>query len=318
MEHNKNLSSIVGTIQDEGPPASASNDVAGPRITDCTHGAVEAEECKSISAARCKPSWLSYNYLLFYALAIAATIIFFAGGSDEQQVDISSGPVWLNQAPYIPALNGTPQPARVANPGDASEKVTVPSEATELPAPVDSIRQGNQLRNSEILERQSLIMMRLDKLSVAIADIRAVSDRRLADNQLEQGRMQAAFQSEIDKVSTAVAALQNASADREEQRLEAGNASHVVEVSELAPEELTDTGGWVVNVVSSGYVEPVNRLMSKLHKHDIPAEKQEVVIDGKVRYRLRVTGFSTSDEARAYAQNLDRGLGLKDPWVSRR
>ena len=73
-----------------------------------------------------------------------------------------------------------------------------------------------------------------------------------------------------------------------------------------------------MNVANSEHIEAVEKLMNKLHKHGIPAETQEVTIGGKPRYRLRIPGFSTSDEARDYAPNLDGDLGLKDPWVSKR
>jgi hypothetical protein len=78
------------------------------------------------------------------------------------------------------------------------------------------------------------------------------------------------------------------------------------------------SGGWVVNVANSEHLETIEKLKKKLQKHGIRSETQAVTIGGKARYRLRIPGFSSSDEARAYAHNLDGDLGLKGPWISKR
>ena len=59
-------------------------------------------------------------------------------------------------------------------------------------------------------------------------------------------------------------------------------------------------------------------LAAKLRKQGIPVERQTLTIDGDLMYRLRVPGFSGSDEARSYARRLDEEFGLRGGWVSRK
>jgi nucleotide-binding universal stress UspA family protein len=130
--------------------------------------------------------------------------------------------------------------------------------------------------------------------------------------------MQEDFQHKLDNITATIAGLQEGLAAQKENSIELAKSSSDINVIQPDSSEVPASGGWVVNVANSGHIETLEKLKKKLHKHGIQAETQEVIIGGKVRYRMRIPGFSTSDEARDYARNLDGDLGIKGPWVSKR
>jgi hypothetical protein len=314
LEHNRNLSSIVGTIQDEGPPIGASEkSTAKTREVSNTASFVEAETFVPTWMGQQRSTRRSLLYLLFAALIIAATFILFMGGREGYQ-------------------------------GES----TGPADAGELVVPAIVKEQDGNPGSQEIYERQVLIMKRLEELNAMIADIKAGNDQRWVDNHDILKRMQEEFKNSTDTYSAAVAGLQDgpAAQDESSMRLAKGTSDiNVVQLESELPERPEDKeagsiqfakdssdvniaksksnrvpskGEWVVNVASSEHIEPVEKLMNKLHKRGIPVETQEVDVGGKVHYRLRVPGFSTSKEARDYARNLEGSLDLKGPWVSKR
>lgn len=309
LEHNKNLSSIVGTIQDEGPPTGASESLsAGTADVDNAAGPVEVETFTPAGADRWRSPWRPFFYILFAALVLAAALIFIAGGREGNQADVAYETGSQLQKPYLPPENAVSEPAGSTDPA-ASDELVVPAIVAE---------QNANFSNDEIHARQSLIMKQLDELTASIVDIKANNDQRRVDNQGELKTLREDLQHEIDKVAAAVAGLQRGSNAGEESSTRKAADSSDLNVAALKSGGVPVTGGWVVNVFSSEHIEPVEKLMNSLHKREIPAEIQQVTIGGKVRYRLRIPGFSSSDEGREYARNLDSDLGLKDPWVSRR
>jgi cell division septation protein DedD len=91
--------------------------------------------------------------------------------------------------------------------------------------------------------------------------------------------------------------------------------------SAAAPEPAAVTAGsagWVVNVASSSQRTAIEALQRKLRQHDIQTELQHLDKAGASRYRLRVTGFTSSGEARRYADGLAQKAGIEGAWVSKR
>jgi hypothetical protein len=309
LEHNKNLSSIVGTIQDEVSPTGASR-AASAIIQDVndTVGSDPAQPSGSISAGRQRSAWRSFLFLMFAALTLAAAFVFVADGRTGYLAEL---PYELSQ--YITRLHT-----------QAEDAVSSMVERTGLAGEVESVvpaiagGQVGNFGNQEIHERQAMIMKQLQELTAAIVVIKADNDQYQVDNQGEMKRMQDLFQHKIDKVAATVAGLQAGSAARKESLIQLVKSSGDVNAIQSDAGEVPAMGGWVVNVANSGHIDSVAKLKNKLHKLGIPAETQEVTISGKLRYRLRIPGFASRDEARDYAANLDGDLGLKGPWVSKR
>ena len=87
--------------------------------------------------------------------------------------------------------------------------------------------------------------------------------------------------------------------------------------SEAGPQAQV-AGDWVVNVASSSMEVPIRALQDRLGKQDIRTELQRTDVQGKPRYRLRVTGFSSASEAKRYAAGLVQQADMKGAWVSKR
>lgn len=319
LEHNRNLSSIVGTIQDEGPPTGES-DVSTARTRDVNNSArsVEAETFVSTGAGRWRFPWQSFLYLPVAALVLAAAVIFIMGGSEEALIG-DAGPAGAGGS-VLSAFVGE-QGGNFSNQEIHERQSLIMKQMEELTAAVAAIKTGNeqyQLDSQGELNRQSLIMKQIEELTAAIAAIKTDNEQYRLDKQGELKTLQADFQRSIENISAIVIALQEGSSAQEKSSIQLTKGSSDDNVVQLESSGVPARNGWVVNVVSSEHIEAVEKLMNKLHKRGIPAETQEVIIGGKLRYRLRIPGFSSSDEARAYASHLDGDLGLKDPWVSKR
>ena len=305
LEHNKNLSSIIGTIQDEVAPTGSSDEV---RDVNNSAGFTEAVTSDSGTAGQQRSAWRPVFYLMFATLAIIAAFIFIMGGREGHQADPLYEGAQNNPVAGMRADNAASDP-----PGKLS-----PAGASGAAGAVVAGDQAAEFSNQGIHERQAVIMRQLEELTVAMAEIAASNDQRWLDNQSEMKRIQDNFQRNIDRVSATVAGMQKGPGVQEANVIEAVTGSSGEKVTQPDPGELPSKGGWVVNVASAEHLEAVEKLMNKLDKLGMQAEIQEVVIGGKTRYRLRIPGFSTSAEAREYAHALDGEFGLKDPWISSR
>jgi hypothetical protein len=304
-EHNKNLSSIIGTIQDEVPPTGAAD-----KRQDMNNsvGFMDAVTSDPDAVAQQRSAWRPVFYLMFATLAIVATFIVVMGGREGHQADSLHEDRQINLKPDM----------RVEN--TASNPVTAMAAAGASGSAVSVVTAGQAegFSNKEIYERQAVIMQQLQELTAAMADITAGNDKRWLDNQGELKRMQEDFQHKLDRVSATVAGTQEGSGDQSTDVVETVKDASGDNATQSTAGSMPATGGWVVNVASSEHLEPVEKLRDKLGKLGMQAEIQEVAIGGNIRYRLRIPGFSSSTEARKYAHALDGEFGLKGPWISSR
>ena len=215
LEHNRNLSSIVGAIQDDGPPASASKAPVTlvPDMKDTA--AAEAETRSPIRAGRQRSARRAFIFLLFATLVVAAGYTFISGNRGGYLADFS-----YQAGQYITGLFAQAENA-VANLAVS----TIPAGAVEpvVPAVVGE-RDGNA-GNHEIHEKLALVMKRLDELTAAMADIRAGNEQYRAGSQDGLKAIQEDFQNKIDSIAAAVAGLQASPASREAGSRQPSNGS---------------------------------------------------------------------------------------------
>jgi cell division septation protein DedD len=77
-------------------------------------------------------------------------------------------------------------------------------------------------------------------------------------------------------------------------------------------------GPWVINLVSTSRKADADRLTKKALSKDIPTEQQQITVKGTQYWRVQITGFSTADDARVFADTAKEQLGLKDTWIMKR
>ena len=309
QDHNRNLSSIIWTIQNEAPaPGESKGSSANLQEGENTAGFGEAETSDSIWAGRQRSAWRSFFYVILAILVLVAAYIFVLGGRSGE----------LSDHAYEVGQNMPKSAAPAEHAISNSPASAAPAVAGEPAVPAVAVEQDVNFSNQEIHARQSIILQQLEQLTLAIADIKTGNDQHWIDSRDELKRIQDDFQHKIDTVAAAVAGLQTGSSAQAGSAVPDVKGSSDAGAKQLNASGVPASGKWVVNVANSGQLESIEKLMDKLHKRGIPAETQEVHSGGKTRYRLRIPGFSSSAEARDYARDLDDDLGLKDPWVSRR
>lgn len=318
LEHNRNLSSIIGTIQDEGPPSGVPKKPGSISPDANTAGAVKAETFVLPRAERGRPGRRLFFYILLSTILLTAVAIFVMGGREGSLVENAD---LASTGEPVEAIVAGEQSSDFDNQEILERQSVMMSRMDELTATIAGLKRSNdqyQADNQGGLNEPLLTTQHMEEMATAIADIKTSNARYQLENRNELKRMQQEFQHKIDNIAAVLSRLQAGASDQPESSAQPEKSSSDVKVGQPESSAVPARGEWVVNVVSSEHLEPVEQLMNKLHQREIPAETQEVRIGGKVRYRLRIPGFSTSDEARDYAHNLDGDLGLKDPWVSRR
>jgi len=75
--------------------------------------------------------------------------------------------------------------------------------------------------------------------------------------------------------------------------------------------------GWAINLISLSSEKDANKELKHLKSLGVRVEKQRVVKDGKVWYRLRVPGFASYEGAKAYIDTVEKKAGVKNAWVAK-
>jgi len=91
-----------------------------------------------------------------------------------------------------------------------------------------------------------------------------------------------------------------------------------VDVKTQPQESNRGSGTWVINLVSLQQKVDAEHYVVKVNSKGIPAEINQVTVRGKKYWRVQVPGFSSADEARTQASEVQNKLGLKDVWIVQR
>ena len=78
------------------------------------------------------------------------------------------------------------------------------------------------------------------------------------------------------------------------------------------------TGGWVINLASYTWKSTASRKLALFQQQGVDGEIYAVTINDKPMYRIRVTGFQSSREAKAGIPAIEETLDLEGAWISRR
>jgi hypothetical protein len=127
---------------------------------------------------------------------------------------------------------------------------------------------------------------------------------------------------EVAGMEKAAAAVADASVPEKSivsPRPEAKTAGSVGEVEAALDKPVAGSDAdWVINLVSLYDKAAADRFMSTAKSKGVRVDQNEVTVKGRQVWRLQITGFTTHQEARAYAAGVSEKLGLKDVWVFKR
>ena len=75
---------------------------------------------------------------------------------------------------------------------------------------------------------------------------------------------------------------------------------------------------WVINLVSTTSKTDADRFAAKARSRNIQTVQQQITVKGTQFWRVQIAGFSTKEDANAYADTAREKLSLKDVWVMKR
>ncbi|MGB5540667.1 MAG: SPOR domain-containing protein [Gammaproteobacteria bacterium] len=334
MEGNRNLSSIISKIRDEGPPGSS----ATPQPGDAAGPVHDGDTPMQTAAAATAGPRTSRKLLpgLVLPLVLIIGLLFFAGNYTGYRDDGMPGNVAGTLRGWFAGVPGAAKDAGRAD-TDAIAAMAVDEQLVR-----------------ELRARQLAITARLDELTDTISTLSETVNRNWAVNDTVVAGLRQEQQAGIAALEVRVSELQGRLAEAADKPAateqpapakpaapakqavstkpatvpsQSGTARPAAQAKQATPAKpaARDTTAqavadeeWVVNVASSSQEQAMLELAAKLKEQGIPVERQTLTIEGDLMYRLRVPGFTTSDEARRYARRLDKEFGLRGPWVSRK
>jgi len=75
------------------------------------------------------------------------------------------------------------------------------------------------------------------------------------------------------------------------------------------------SSGWAVNLLSLDDKQAATKEKNRFNSLGIPAETASFYINSVLKYRVRVSGFASKEEAATYKAKLAAEYGIKDAWV---
>ena len=332
---NRNLSDIIRTIRDDGPPgAPAGREDDAPAAPTGEAGDGPAPAVTTVSAVPRSGRRPLTMVLLLILLALVLTL-------PAMQV-LTGRP--LAEMPAYGLLTGAIDGTR-----DFLDRM--PGDPESVGARYVSGQDPEALaRLQEIQGLQAQIMQRLDALEGRVAAIGPGENKSQKPAPDEAARAQRQVMQRIDALEARVAAIgaveskpqkpapeEPAAAQSTEQaapatvttarELPSGKPAADAPVSAdstgapdsgaVDPALKASEGAWVLNVASSTNVDAIRALMDRLYEMGVKSEEQTVTVNGQTRYRLRIPGFETRQAAREFADRHAQKLRIKDPWISK-
>ena len=100
--------------------------------------------------------------------------------------------------------------------------------------------------------------------------------------------------------------------------LETKSIQATVDVKTQRQESSWNSGTWVINLASLQRKVDAEHFVIMVDSKGVSAEIKEVTVRGMKYWRVQVPGFSSADEARTKASEVQNKLGLKDVWILQR
>jgi len=78
------------------------------------------------------------------------------------------------------------------------------------------------------------------------------------------------------------------------------------------------SGTWVINLVSLQQKADAEHFVANANSMGVAAEINQATVRGKKFWRVQVPGYSSANDARTMASQIQSKLGLKDVWIVQR
>lgn len=333
---NRNLSNIIRTIRDDGPPGDPAGRVEDTETTNARKvddgPAPVVTTVTAVPRHRGRRPLTMMLLLVLLALVLALPAMQLLTGRPLAEMPVYGLLAGASDGTrdFQDGMPNGPEPA-VA--GDVSGQDTktlarlqelqglqaqIIQRLDALEARVAAIGAGESRSQKpapdEAARAQQRVMQRIDALEARVATIAAAESKPQKPARKKPAAAQSAGQAAPATVTTAPEQPRGKpAADVPAPAVSAGTPDS----SAVDPEAKGSEGIWVLNVASSTNVDAIRALMKRLDGAGVKSEQQTVTVNGQTRYRLRIPGFETRQAAREFADRHAQKLRIKDPWISK-
>jgi hypothetical protein len=138
----------------------------------------------------------------------------------------------------------------------------------------------------------------------------------------ESSHMHDSSGEEIDSLKSRIAKMEQEIGGLRDNAVDRGPATEVQIPSPASAVRISSVpaaskGSWAVNLEAHTSEKAAAAAVNRLRGQAINAEIYAHIKDGTTWYRIRVPGFSSSAEARAYAENVLVKAGFSQAWIGR-
>lgn len=314
LDENKNLSSIISQIRDEGSARLPAKKTVR-RTSRNTYKKPAARAAQIVPASQPKPQPLP---------VIEEDVEMATFLKNEENTQVNRKAQWL---PFVLSLALTVTLVMGFNLYQLNEQanemeVALISYEEQIDELVD-----NQEQSEKSLNKVSNINKDLTDLKQELLVIK--SDFVTYDNKLAQSIVTSdePQQKEIATVKQNVSELEQTLANTRSEMTAIKAAMEEVkgtllvkavpepEQANQAVKETVKTTGWVVNLVSVSTMDQAQKAVEKLEKSGIVPGIKEANVNGARVYRLFVEGFPTRDEAMLFISLAKKQYGFDGGWV---
>ena len=313
---NKNISSMLSQIQDEGPAyvdsqmsddlinlsSAKSNETPGYQQNDVLNNEKKQPDLsaqfmrnRNTQAAtglnKNKTTWIQVSLIAFVALALTFFLFRLDARTDQLEVSLNS---------HDDVLDSIDSYTSELSPGFRSIKKTLKAVKQELELIKGSTISETKVDDSAVSESSVSQQFQQPSISdnIGIMDdeiLALKNELKIANDKLKAlgaNKGRAGYPGEDDKSTVAASIAKTA-------------------ISTTA----NTTTGWVVNLASFTDINKTENALEPLYAAGLSPLIQEANVNGKRIYRLIIDGFASQADAKLFVRRADDEFGLQGGWI---
>lgn len=296
-DRNRNLGSVLDTIQDQGP--AGSSDGAGQRSLRDPLG-------ESTGFVGQGPATLEDDVVMLHGVSPISP----ASEPDLEPALFQDQPVKSRMPTYPMILIASAVAAIAALLGVTLFQLQ--SQADALATRLESVEQTRN-HTQDVTGRLAALNARLADLAARVDQLAGSVDA-LANRPSESG---AATEAKIEQMREAQQA-ELAAVQEQLQSLRQVPPRTAAKKPAMATKvpAASARGEWVVNLATLSSPQSAAKMLEQLRQQGIAAEQQVATVKDKQLYRLRIAGFPDRPNAEKQARELKKKAEFADAWVS--
>jgi len=303
--NNRNLSSVITRIRDEGPAASQLKD----DVYESGHDQVIADEGITQNPAGSRPAAVSSgDHVQHQASGYSVR----DDGDRSKYTERKRNNIWQQLVVFLLV-------SIIAVMGFLLYQLKL---QTDEMRGVMRLNEENYILSGDAKKHSSEVVPQLASLSEEVVGLREELKEIKKDYQASDDKLAVNIPRELKpELMKITAANENVSAlknefDQIQGRVHEINTEIKEIKSEIVPERVQVLpNSWVVNLAALSSKDKAERAFDKLQQSSASPLMQEVVVNGKKMYRISAEGFSTPEEATAFIAEAKEKYGFEGGWI---